>query len=282
MSAVQQLHEEKKLEALEEADFAYQEQKQLIKEADNLYVPADFEKNHAYFADEAGTRAYMGITSVLNIIAKPALIQWAANMAVDYIKSKTKNVVVDGMESNIRGYITDEMLEEARFAHRKTKEKAGADGTDIHAEIEKLIKVSMEVNNGKIEAFMLNDELPKQVKEFAQWAMVNSVIFLASEKRLCSQSLWIAGTADFFAIVNGKLMVGDIKTNKSGIQTTHFIQASAYAHMAKEMGLYEEFGGVVIVNVPKHGGIKVQENYDLSGNFEAFKAALVLHKFLNN
>ena len=41
------------------------------------------EKTHRYYI---GDKQRTGTTTVLGILAKPALIQWAANMAVDYIK----------------------------------------------------------------------------------------------------------------------------------------------------------------------------------------------------
>lgn len=277
----QALHEKKKIEALEELDFKYQEETRLIKVSDNLYVPENFDQNHNYYADEAGTKRYWGITTILGVIAKPALIQWAANMACDYVREK----VVDPISNLPKGEVADmfsilqtlpDVLEEARYAHTKKKEKAGEEGTSIHEQIEKLIKASLQLD-GKLEAYMIQEDMPEQVKEFVQWAIVNNVKFLGSEVRLCSQKLYVAGTADFIAEVNGKLMVGDVKTS-SAIYPEHIWQATAYAFMAREMGLYEDFKGVVIVNVPKRGGIKVQENYDLKGNFQIFKGALAIFK----
>ncbi len=77
-------------------------------------------EEHAYFLDD---RPLNGVTSILQIVAKPMLIQWAANMAVDYIKEHIdKEGMLDKFES----------LEEARVAHRKKKEDAGAVGSSVH------------------------------------------------------------------------------------------------------------------------------------------------------
>lgn len=281
MAALKTLKAKEELETLEELDFQYQEETRLVKVAENLYVPQNFEDDHNYYADEAGKKRYWGITTVLSVVAKPNLIAWASNVNTETIKAKAE--IVSLKEGELTYYkVSPELLEEARVAHAKKKEKAGEDGTNVHSEIEKLIKVSMQVNNGKLEAYMVNDALPTQVKEFVQWAIVNDVKFLASEQRLCSKKLFVAGTADFIAEIGGRLFIGDIKTNNSGIYPEHFWQATAYAFMAREMGLYSDFKGVVIVNVPKRGGITVKENYDLKGNFQAFKACLTLHKFLNS
>jgi phospholipid-translocating ATPase len=78
-----------------------------------------------------------------------------------------------------------------------------------------------------------------------------------------------------------KLYVGDVKTS-SAIYPEFFIQASAYAKGLEEMGLYKDFHGVVIVNVPKKGGLEVKENYDIDGNFNCFKACLTIIKQLDS
>lgn len=283
MSAVKQLAEERKIETLKEADFAYQEEKQLIKVAENLYVPSDFEKDHSYYADAQGTKRYYGITTILGVIAKPMLHKWYADMAVNYIEDTVAGIA-KGYELGDQNWMKEfgtrwaEILREAPLAGFKKRDKAGEDGTSVHEALEKLIKSAIELNNGKLEALMVTEDTAPQVKEFVQWAIVNEVKFLASEQRLYSTKLWVAGTADFIAIVKDKLMVGDLKTNNSGIYPEHIWQATAYAFMAREMGLYQDFKGVVIVNVPKRGGIKVQENYDLKGNFQIFKGALAIFK----
>ena len=79
-----------------------------------------------------------GVTTVLSVIAKPALIGWAANMAVDYVKDYIK------VHPDVRGQDQlDKLLvvvEEARTAHTKAKEKAGDVGTLAHKKIEVWIK----------------------------------------------------------------------------------------------------------------------------------------------
>lgn len=268
MSATKLLREQREIERIEEAELVLNEPK------DRFQFD---EENHVYTLD--GKRMW-GTTTILSVIAKPALIGWSANMAVDYIEnalagqqnvaSKTWKEAMEPLDLNV-------VFKEARVAHTKRKESAGEAGTLVHAELEKLIKVAIQLD-GRIEEYMVRDDMSPQAKEFVQWAIVNKAKFLASEIRLYSEKLWVAGTADFICEIKGKLYVGDIKTS-SAIYPEMFIQASAYAHMARQMGLYQKFHGVIIVNIPKRGGLKVKENYDLKGNFEAFKSALVLHKF---
>lgn len=253
----------------------FADEPKLIKISDALYVPANFEDDHNYYANAEGTRRYYGTTTVLKVLNKPALIQWAANMTCDYLKE-----VGEAHNSKDALVITFEQLYEARSAHRKKKESAGEAGTSVHAEIEAYIHYCMEHDGFAVSLKDgLKEEVAQQTNEFVDWAVKEGVQFLASELRMCSEKLWVAGTADFVAKIKGKLFIGDIKTS-SAIYPENYIQASAYAHMARSMGLYDKFHGVIIVNVPKQGGLVVKENYDLKGNFEAFKAALVLFKYL--
>lgn len=268
--------ENKKIEALEELDFKYREEYRLTKVHDKLYIPQDFEKDHNYYANPEGTKRYYGITKVLEVIAKPALIGWASNTNTATIKEKA--VYHEPTDTYV---VSSALLEEARVAHTKKKDTAGEQGTTVHAEIESYINYCMNLNNGTalpIHA-SIKEEIEKQTAEFVNWAVSNKVRFIGAEVRLYSEKLWVAGTADFLCEKDGKLMIGDVKTSNSGIYSEHFLQGTAYAHMAREMGLHEDFKGVVIVNIPKRGGIVVKENYDLKGNFQAFKAALTLFKF---
>ena len=71
----------------------------------------------------------MGVTTVLSVISKPALIQWSANMACDYVKDNLTDITQ-----------LENVLLEARTAHRKKKETAGDWGTGVHKAIEEWIK----------------------------------------------------------------------------------------------------------------------------------------------
>lgn len=235
---------------------------------------------HAYTLDG---KPMIGVTSVLSVINKPMLIQWSANMACDEIEDYVKYDLSERIpaETVCQNLLTH-VIKSARTAHRKKKEAAGQAGTDVHAIIEEIIKKSIGDSSWDMSfASSGNEVIDSQVRHFLTWAKDKNVKFLASELRMYSKKLFCAGTADFICEIDGKLYVGDVKTS-SGIYPEHFIQASAYAHMAREMGLYQDFHGVIIVNVPKTGGLNVKENYDLKGNFNSFKAALTLHKHLNN
>lgn len=230
--------------------------------------------NHVHVLDG---KPLTGVTTILGVINKPMLIQWSANQTVEWIKSNChKNT-----EQCYTVFIDD--LEKAKIAHRKKKEAAGDWGTDIHSRVENQINDAINLNMGYIRD---DFESPSEsVTHFLNWARQNKVKFLASEKNVYSKEMWVGGIADIVCEIDGKRYVGDIKTS-SGIYPEHFIQASAYAAMIKEMSFtgktpIETFDGVVIINLKKTGEIDVKFNYDVEGNFNCFKAALTLYRHLN-
>ncbi len=60
-----------------------------------------------------------GVTTVLSVISKPQLIQWSANMAVDFLKDRRLQ-----LKDSIAIFPEEEELlwKEARVAHRIKKE----------------------------------------------------------------------------------------------------------------------------------------------------------------
>ncbi len=224
------------------------------------------------FAFDSETHTYVldgklltGVTTILGVIAKPALIQWSADMACKFIEEK----LVDGVAS-----FPDEIkawLIEARISHRKKKETAGSIGTEAHKHIEAWIKTK---NTG----LMKSKQVADMVDQFIAWVKENNVKFLESEKQIYSKTHWYAGTVDFVCEIDGKIWIGDIKTS-SGIYPEYFFQTSGYQLAIQEMGLYPEIEGHIIVNIKKDGSkFEVEKSYGYAQSVEAFKAALIIYR----
>jgi hypothetical protein len=221
---------------------------------------------HDYFYDGA---KMTGCTTILSVIAKPFLIQWAANMAVDYIADKSIF-----FESTNEYKTNGDILREARTAHRKKKEEAGTKGTDVHAIIENMIKFAIKEREGIIDCSIEHEN--KQVENFVEWALKNKVKFLESEKQLYSKELWIAGTCDFICKIDGKVWLGDIKTS-SGIYPEYFAQCAGYQIMIDENKLYEIVGHI-IVNLKKTGEFEEKRSISLEDYKRFFLAALDIYR----
>lgn len=214
-----------------------------------------------------------GVTSILRVINKPALIQWSADEACKHLRACRAAVGDADFCSNFEAF-----LDEAKKAHQKKKEDAGAKGSDVHATVEQIVKNAID-NYGGVIPFVVHQENP-QVSKFLDWAWSNKVKFLESEKRVYSEESWYAGTLDLVLEMDGKKYIADVKTS-SGIYPEFYLQMAAYQGALEEMGEHTDIAGAMVINLPKKGGFEIGYNYAYEDNRLAFLAALVLYKQLN-
>lgn len=232
------------------------------------------EKQHMHSLDG---KPLHGVTTVLSVIAKPALIQWAANMACDLVGTAERD--------RLGNYVvTRELLDAARTAHRTKKEKAGNWGSELHSILESLIKIAIKQSNGKLAMHVdfkegVDEMLKKQVGNFMEWAHKNNVEFVESEKHVYSEELWIGGICDMVFKIDGKKYIGDIKTS-SAIYNEHFFQMAAYALCLEEQG-EQGIEGYLVINLKKDGTMDLKMAVDMELNKRAFKSALELYKIIN-
>lgn len=224
-------------------------------------------QGHHYLLDG---KKITGVTTILNVIAKPALINWAANMAVDYIENKVL-FNSDTNISEIRYMDWIDWIKEARKAHCQKRDKAGDIGTFVHKQIEKWI------NNKPTEKMTLQAQ--KMFRNFTNWATENKVKFLASERQVYSEKYFFAGTYDFLCKIDGKIWLGDIKTS-SGIYPEMFFQCAGYQICEEEMG-ERKIDGHIIVNLKKDGTFKEKRSISNKDNKTAFLSALALYRVIN-
>lgn len=227
------------------------------------------EKAHIYYLEGQEDKPFTGVTSVLGVIAKPALIQWAANMACDYITNNFPTFE----ELQKRPTRITEIIKEARTAHKKKKESAGDIGTEVHKTIEEWIKEKKEP--------ILNEQGMTMFQNFKKWAEDNNIKFLDSERRLYSETHWLAGTCDFTCEIKGKKYVGDLKTSSGIYGRDYFAQCAAYRLMLEEMG-EKDYHGTIIVRCGKDGSFEVKESFDYETDRDYFLAALKIYRITNN
>jgi hypothetical protein len=228
------------------------------------------EATHTYGLDR---KPLTGVTTILQVIAKPMLIGWAANETGRYIRENCKRGEFDYL-------VTEDDLLLACKAHAKRKKDAGDIGTKAHREVERIVKDAIANYNGYIGTCVLDPEVSNMVINFVGWAKQNNVKFLESEKKLFSKEHWYAGTCDLVFEMGGKRYIGDIKTS-SGIYNEHFFQMAAYEICLEEMGV-EKVDGYLVINLRKDGtmDLKVTENREI--NKQGFLHALGLYKTINS
>ena len=139
-----------------------------------------------------------GVTTVLGVIAKPALIGWAAGQAAEYVAQNWKPDTTYSRDD------INQVLTDARKAHTKKKEAAGDVGKLVHSACEEWIKDKTEPT--------LDEQGMKMFEHFRKWATDNKVKFLESEKHLYSDSLFLGVIVDIVAEIDGQNWICDIKT----------------------------------------------------------------------
>jgi len=222
-------------------------------------------------------KSLTGCTTILGILAKPALIQWSANMAVDYVEEEVRKIAkVD--EATWMQEFSEEwgrILKEAKTAHRRKKEEAGVKGTDVHSDIEKLVAGLITANKGIFKGDEKHEN--PQIQHFIDWAIKNKVKFLETEKGLYSKSLFLGGIVDLLLEIDGEVWIADIKTG-SGIYPEHFAQMAGYELMIKEMGFEREIKGHIVLNLKKDGSFEEKRSVSVEDAKNFFLACVQVYR----
>jgi hypothetical protein len=261
------------------------------------------DKGHAYQLngiDLPGTTTPLKLVNELSWDAdgkmtdKSQIIQqWAIKLVANEVIEQTKGKTLTGEQ-------VEKIVIEAKKAPNKKFTGAGVSGTEIHDSIEYLIKEAIRTNNGYL---CLYENFGPQVENFVTWAEKNKVKFLYSEEPIYSKEWMNCGTVDFICEINGKILIGDIKTNGdkrryewigkgydfskpvSDIHIPALWQTAAYGKMATEdtaRKLIDKFDGVVIVNIKKSGEfdekLDVRYNYNTTELVGAYADVLSLYK----
>lgn len=220
-------------------------------------------ENHIHFLDGV---ELIGVTTALSVIAKPALVPWAAKMVYDH--------VVENAEWDEDGKIfkvSAELLLEAKGAHAKKKDTAGDWGTIMHKAIEKWVTTGMQPSS------FPDENAEKVFKLFQEWWVEFKWKALESEKPVWSEKMGVGGILDLKAKMGKEKYLCDIKTS-SRIYDEHFYQIGGYDECLKEMGDKDKYVGYVVINLRKDGKIDVEMRKNTAFYRRAFKAALELYK----
>jgi hypothetical protein len=180
------------------------------------------------------------VTTALSILNKPALVNWAANMAADSIKESLKpGVPYDELEIQA-------IIEAGRKAHYQRKTDAGLTGTFVHKWVEDYIK-------GNNPGMPINQNLKDAINRFLEWKEKHQVEFLLSEQQIYSRKYNYTGTLDFICKVDDKMYIGDLKTS-TGIYPEYLVQTAAYRQARVEEFPDEVYAGQLIVRIGKEDG----------------------------
>lgn len=213
------------------------------------------------------------VTRVTGVIDKPALIYWAVNETIAFIK----RIVRPGQQ------YTEAQLElifkDAKGSRFRTSKKALNIGAEAHDWIERYIKSRL--------LDLPSPELPEYppvlnaVNSYLAWESGVSLSYISSERRLYSRDHMFSGTVDIIMEIDGKVVVADLKTSK-GIYPEYFIQCAAYAAaIAEEDKMHID--SVAVIRIPKDGGgVEIEFSDKIDDLFEVFKACLAVWRWKND
>jgi len=203
-----------------------------------------------------------GVTTILKVLDKPALIPWAIGVTRDYWLEAVKAGRTD----------FEKIHKESWNASKKITKDAADIGKNVHSYAEAFFKKQPLPE-------LLTDSAKRGAEAFHKWLDAHSIKVLASERLVFSKEHYYGGTCDFVAEIDGLLVVGDIKTSK-GIYNEARFQTAAYQHaMQEEKGM--TFGGRWIARFDKVSGeFEAKFFNDFETDFGGFKAALTIHRTL--
>jgi len=210
-----------------------------------------------------------GVTSIVGILNKPALIYWAVNKTIEKLNTTLKpGLVIDEVNKPV-------LLKEAKYAHREHLSGAGDVGSAIHLWLEKYLK--------SLIAKQVPPELPvnKNIREGIEtvldWIKKYKMEFISSERKIFSKKYIYAGTLDAYALIDGKRTIIDFKTS-SDIYPEFFIQTAAYAQAIEEEDNVK-IDECWILKVPKDGSeFMVSKDKNREMNFRSFLGCLENYK----
>jgi hypothetical protein len=211
------------------------------------------------------------VTSILDVISKPALVPWAAGIAADsFAESLTALLQVRSLSVNDLPGLRDM----AAKAHDATRDNAASFGTSAHHAIEEYI------TSGVVPTDL---GLVPILNAFEAWRTKEDLTIEYTERIVWNPEYKYGGTIDAVAYRDGKPIVIDFKTGSS-IYKEAGLQVAAYAY-----GLRSTTGVPIdeawVVNIPrkqpeKGTGFTTRKIPQpiLGQNFTTFLAVLDVYK----
>lgn len=247
------------------------------------------EKKHAHMWCN---KPLIGTTSLINEMMPPPLHWWSSGKALEKLGwLNTKYSTVDERYraagegarkvSNMTQTEYADFLQECYKNHDEFKKEAGDWGQSKHHAIEVAVKEAIQTNSGLLKEEPYSDEA---VERFATWGRGKT--FIHSEVCVYSELLFIGGIIDLVYMDDGQYYLGDVKTAKSGLKPSQFIQMGLYDLQQGENGYYTEAGekvgdaqdiaGYTVVPIPMDTTSKFEsKTYRNTKALKAFGLTLV-------
>lgn len=238
------------------------------------------DKQHFYQLGSDETY-YPGVTTVLKVVDKPALIPWALNSmeshAYELITKKSLESFAGTGEFriNLSDLELKAILKESKNIYKKKAEEAADIGSRVHQAIDALIKGE--------KLSHISDDMKPAIDGFLDWKSSHSLKIEAGDTKLGSKMFGYGGSLDFVAFEGSEAIIFDIKTTKKrkdrdhGIYPEYAKQLSAYARAFTETyGIPVKEVWALWLNKEK-AGFKPLKVSNINLCFENFLACLKIY-----
>lgn len=201
---------------------------------------------------------YPSVTTILNAINKPALINWSAKVERELVIDVAATLYIEAPNGNTPKmsrptYVTTLKNRIGKGkAHQKVLERAGNIGKEAHKRIEWATRKMMGQKVG-LEP-VISQEALWAYMVWEDWTKTVNFKPILCEQMVYSKRYGYAGTMDLLAEIDidGKThkILADYKTSK-GIYAESSLQNTAYVHALIEMGHAEPPLDGMVIRLPK-------------------------------
>lgn len=231
-------------------------------------------------------KRFESVTTITNVLDKPALIGWAESMGISAMDSLVRDTIAKFREQTGAELRADILLDQlpmlmvqAEGASRRKKEDAADIGTETHALIEQYL------DGGKPNIPVHLDQVMDNFKAF--WDNSNLEI-VEAEYMVYSATHGYGGTIDFIArnILTGQRVILDWKTS-NGLYKETTLQLAAYGAADAEMrrGPGEKLWdmGLMAVRLGKdYAAFEVKEVTNPAEAFAGFVACMGIRQWIKD
>ena len=197
---------------------------------------------------------FPSVTSILQAVAKPALVPWAAKQERELVYSAVRRLISNPEVKRENFMASLELAVGQEKAHVRETQKALTIGSECHAliewhlrrELKQAVGTEPAVSEKALWAFMVYEE----------WRKASNLSVSLVEQVVYSKRYGYAGTLDWGGEIdhdlgNGRVtVVGDWKSGKAVYPEAH-LQIAAYGHALLEMGYASVMPAGCIVRLPK-------------------------------
>ena len=227
-------------------------------------------RRHLYSVthDNGKVERFPGVTGILSVISKPALVPWATKMGVESMANALKTRL------NTKALITDEWINaitlEAKTKPEKIKDDAADLGTQAHAWFDGFIQ-------GK--DIPIHEKIRPAVTAFLKWVKESKLSLVGGDTKVASIEHGYGGALDALAIdENEQWVLLDWKTS-GAVYPEYALQVSAYCQAFDETyGITPQRAVIVRFSKVEPVEFEAVEISDIKYSLSAFLAAKSLQE----